>query len=147
MITHVAPRRVTLVSEDGPQSDISIDLSTVLGVDLATDAACRVNLVVRLTNGARVIACTYARMSEAGPDCGRLRVLAGLPAWSSCSGMAEMEAQWLRRRPVVVAKDFISATISLVLAPLRGHGRRSCNAGRSIFNHPIYGQSEEIVAR
>jgi len=59
MIMHVAPRRVTLVSKDGPRSGVSIDLSTVLGVDLVTDTVRRVNVVVRLTNGARVIACTY----------------------------------------------------------------------------------------
>lgn len=103
MIVHVAPRRVALVSRDRPQSDVSIYLNTVLGVDLRTDAAQRMNLVVRLTNGTRVIACTYARMAEAGPDCGRLRVLAGLPAWTgSCDGQV-MVLQRSRRRPAIAA--------------------------------------------
>ncbi|PPQ31797.1 hypothetical protein [Rhodopila globiformis] len=116
MIVHVAPRCVALVSKDWPSSDISIDLNTVLGVDLKTDAARRVHLVVRFTNGTRVTACTYARMAEAGPDCGRLRVLAGLPAWTgSCDGRATA-LQRPRRRPMIAATGVIMAVASLGLA-------------------------------
>jgi hypothetical protein len=149
MIVHVAPRRVALISKDRPQSDVSIELSTVLGVALETDAEPRVNLVVRLTNGARVIACTYARMSEAGPDCGKLRVLAGLPAWTGSSAMTGPEARWPPHRPVLAASNIISATVSFASAIMsrRGHGCRSCNAGRGIFSHAVHGQGEGSVAR
>ena len=116
MIVHVAPRCVALASKDGLQSGVSIDLSAVLGVDLRTDATRRVNLVVRLTNGTRVTACTYVRMAEAGPDCGRLRVLAGLPAWAgSCDGRVTA-LQRPRRRPVLAATNVIVAVVSLGLA-------------------------------
>jgi hypothetical protein len=82
MIMHLAPRRVSLVSKnDAQQGGIPLDLNTLLAVDLQTGQNERVRLVVRLTDGTRVIACTYAEMAEAGPDCGRLRILAGLPAW------------------------------------------------------------------
>ena len=116
MIVHVAPRRVALVSKDGPQSDVSIDLSRVLGVDLRTDSARRVHLVVRLTNGTRVTACTYARMAEAGPDCGRLRVLAGLPAWTGSGDGRVTAARRPRHRPVIAATGVIVAAASLGLA-------------------------------
>ena len=118
MIVHVAPRRVALVSKDRPRSDVSIDLSTVLGVDLKADAARRVNLVVRLTNGVRVIACTYPRMAEAGPDCGRLRVLAGLPAWSGPSAVPVMKARRPRPRWPVAAAGIVLAALSLALATM-----------------------------
>jgi hypothetical protein len=149
MIMHVAPRRVTLVNKDEPRSNTSIDLSTVLGVDLVADAARRVNLVVRLTNGAQVIACSYTRMSEAGPDCGRLRVLAGLPAWTGCSDMAGMEAQSSCHRSMTVVSTMISAAMSLARATMspREHDRHACHAGWSIFNRPRSGQSEGVVAK
>jgi hypothetical protein len=123
MIVHVAPRCVALVSRDRPQSEVSIDLNTVLGVDLRTDAARRVILVVRLTNGTRVIACTYARMAEAGTDCGRLRILAGLPAWTGSSDARLTTLQRPRRRPVLAATQFVLAVTSLGLAimSLRSH--------------------------
>jgi hypothetical protein len=93
-----------------------LDLSTVLDVDFRIDAARRINLVVRLTNGTRVTACTYAQMAEAGPDCGRLRVLAGLPAWTgSCDGRVTA-LQRPRRRPVIAATSVIVVVASLGLA-------------------------------
>jgi hypothetical protein len=126
MIVHIAPRCVALVSKDGPQSDVSIDLNTVLGVDLRADAARRVDLVVRLTNGTRVIACTYARMAEAGPDCGRLRVLAGLPAWAGSCNRNVTNSQQPRRCPVIAVASVIMAVASrgLAIMNLRSHALR-----------------------
>lgn len=114
MIVHLAPRRVTLVSKDGGrQTGIPIDLSAVLAVDIQRGPAKQVAVIVRLTNGQRIIAAVYPQMVEAGPDCGRLRVLAGLPAWSDLTDPPALTPPW----PPFTAIIFRLATaiVALVL--------------------------------
>jgi hypothetical protein len=98
----------------------------VLAVDLQADQAERVNLVVRLTNGERVVACTYPQMAEAGPDCGRLRVLAGLPAWGNSPNEYAPPARQPHLRLLVATAAFVlvAALVAIVLAimELRGAG-------------------------
>jgi hypothetical protein len=126
MIVHLAPRRVTLVSkEDGRQTGSPIDLNAVLAVDIEPGPAQRLSLIVRLTNGERVIACTYSQMAEAGPDCGRLRVLAGLPAWDNATETPVAPVIKRSRHRLLTATAamvLIAALVALVLALSDLHG-------------------------
>ena len=82
MIVHLAPRRVALISKaHGQQTKFPVDLDAVLAVDLLPTSVGHGALTLHLSNGGQVVAGTYTEMFEAGRDCGRLRVLVGLPAW------------------------------------------------------------------
>ena len=86
MIAHLAPRRVAVVTLDNKQrGGFPVDIDTLLAVDMVSGPRNGVTLALRLTNGERVFAGIYTSVSEAGRDCGRLRVLAGLPVWSQTS--------------------------------------------------------------
>jgi hypothetical protein len=129
MIVHLAPRRVTLVSkEDGRQTGIPIDLNAVLAVDLQVGRTEQVALIVRLTNGERVVAGIYPRMAEAGPDCGRLRVLAGLSAWTDCMETPGRAARRPRRLLMAATLVLAAALIAFVLAAMGLQGTLSAAA-------------------
>jgi hypothetical protein len=82
MITHVAPRCVTVISDLNGESGIQqLALDNVLGVDLSDDKPGQLTLVVHLVTGKRVIAGRYSDPAVAGADFGKLRILLGFPAW------------------------------------------------------------------
>lgn len=90
MIAHLAPRRVSVTGHGGKdQAGFPVDLDRILGVDLQAAPGGRATMTLRFTNGEQVVAASYARMDEAGRDCGKLRVLAGLPAWAGVEHAAE----------------------------------------------------------
>ena len=89
MIAHVGPRRVSVTGQGAAEgASLSVDLDRILQADLVPAPAGGASLLLRLASGEQVVAARYARMDEAGRDCGRLRILAGLPAWS---GLAHAE--------------------------------------------------------
>ena len=117
MIVHLAPRRVTLVSkEDGDQTGAQIDLNTVLAVNVQVDEAKQIAVVVRLTNQEHIVAGIYRRMAEAGPDCGRLRVLAGLPAWADLETVSDPTIPPRSSYTLVTARLVLAALTAFALA-------------------------------
>jgi hypothetical protein len=82
MIRHLAPRRVALVSATGgTQCSLELELSNIVEVALLDDPSGGFNVVVDFSSGKQIVAGRYDDASAAGRDFGKLRVLAGLPAW------------------------------------------------------------------
>lgn len=120
MIAHVGPRRVSVTGQGAGGAGFPVDLDRILRVDLVPGPAGAASLVLHLTSGEQVVAARYARMDEAGRDCGRLRVLAGLPAWAGMEhAAADADADAAPDRPLA-APMALAAVLLLVATGLSG---------------------------
>ncbi len=122
MIAHVGPRRVSVIGQEAGGAGFPVELDRILRVDLVPGLAGAASLLLHLTSGEQVVAARYARMDEAGRDCGRLRVLAGLPAWTGMEHAAPdagVGADAAPDRPLA-APMALAAVLLLVATGLSG---------------------------
>jgi hypothetical protein len=120
MIAHLAPRRVAVVSDFGGQrQSYPIDVDSILAVDLWTGSPDQVALQLRLTGGRQVVAGTYADEAEAGCDCGRLRLLAGLPVWPGEECTAAVPSERGGRRWLESVAGWIGAGLASITCTSR----------------------------